>query len=544
MTQTHKVNAPKIKAWDRAQRLEKIMSTERWDIIIVGGGITGAGIFKMASLIGLKVLLLEQCDFAWGTSSRSSKMVHGGLRYIAKGQIGLTRESVHERELLLKQAPGLVNKQNFTMAHYSGQFPSGWLFRTLLKVYDRFSGKKQHKKLSKEQLNMLVPDLRQQKLQGGTQFTDALTDDARLVLRLIQEAEQHGGTSLNYAKVMDVERKNNLYQQVTLNCEEHEKTIQLNCKILINATGVWADNLGSSIDVPFKIRPLRGSHLVIAPWRLPVYTVVTLTHPDDKRPVMIYPWCNITLIGTTDLEHEDQLNTEASISQQELEYLLKAVNHQFPDAKITASDVISTFAGVRPVIDSGQSLSASDEKREHQIIQQGGVIHISGGKLTTFRIIAKEVLEQVLGTLGISDKKLLDQNELIFDIATDASELPEQWVLPISGRYGSGTTQFIKSVPSHLLCPVAYTPTLWAELLWSCQYEQVMHLDDLLFRRSRIGNLLALGGTVELNKIKKLCLPILGWSESKWKAEVNRYLDIWYQHYSLPTDSRNERSKR
>ncbi len=358
----------------RHRRLQQISQRNGWDIIIIGGGITGAGILKLASQMGLKALLLEQKDFAWGSSSRSSKMVHGGLRYIAEGQIGLTRESVRERQRLLKDAQGLVIKQSFTVSHYARKFPWPWVFNLLLSIYDLFSGKRQHRYWSKKDYQYLVPGTDPQDSTGGTQFMDAMTDDARLVLRLIQEAQQNGSQAVNYSKVNQLIRENGKVVGVLATPEESEDAIRLDSKVVVNATGAWSSLLLSDSEKQVLIRPLRGSHLVVPSWRLPVASAISVAHPFDKRPVQIFPWQNVTIIGTTDVEHQQSLSFEPCISQDELNYLMECVEHQFPFAQLTENDIISTFAGVRPVIDSGTATAPSKEKRNHTIWTKPGLI--------------------------------------------------------------------------------------------------------------------------------------------------------------------------
>jgi glycerol-3-phosphate dehydrogenase len=555
----------------RDQRIVDISATPCWDMVIIGGGITGAGILKLASQMGLKVLLLEQKDFAWGSSSRSSKMVHGGLRYMAQGQIALTRESVVERQRLLNEGQPLISKQSFVMSHYKHAFPGPWVFNRLLTCYDFIAGVKQHKFWPKSSYLALAPKVGEDDLLGGTQFFDALTEDARLVQRLIQESVQLGGQALNYAKVSTLNSQAS-DNEVTVLLEDKEQALKLNAKVVINACGAWSNLLnGSSSNlqqtdsqkaVPqqlsseqtktskkpsFNMRPLRGSHLVIANWRLPVASVLSVQHAQDKRPVQIYPWQNVTIVGTTDVEHHDDMAFEAKISQEEFDYLLATIEQQFPHAKITPKDIISTFAGVRPVISTGDAnaTSPSKEKRDHHIEQQQGVIAVTGGKLTTFRLIAEQVLNLVCQYLQKEDKSALAvlQNSLelacqqpilsqtVHDLEPSfADDINQQ----ISACYGEFSAAFIAASKKADCSPIRYSKHLWAELIWSVQFEQVQHLDDLLLRRTRLGNVLPQGARELLPKIKALCSPYLSWSEQKWQAEISRYLALWQDSYSLP----------
>lgn len=536
---------------NRQQRLNIINEPQKWDLIIIGGGITGAGILKRAAQSGLKVLLLEQKDFAWGSSSRSSKMVHGGLRYIAQGDIALTRESVQQRERILKESSGLVFSQSFAMSHYKKQFPWPWIFNTLLSIYDLFAGRKEHRFFSNGHYQYLVPGIETNKLKGGTQFTDALTDDARLVLRLLQEAQQLGAQAINYVKVNSLlkDEQQRVIGVVAQSAEaaeggSAEAEITLNAKMVINATGAWTGHLAA--EQSMRIRPLRGSHIIVPSWRLPVASTISVLHPKDKRPVQIFPWQNVTVIGTTDVDHDQSLSKEPSISQAEFDYLLACVEYQFPSAKLTTSDVISTFAGVRPVVagkrekaangegegenNTVKKIDPSKEKRQHSIWLQPGLISIAGGKLTTFDVIAQEVLKEVAVELNF---QMASFERPIFEHSTtqkSSHEINQQ----ITANYGALTVEFIKQMDKDLLTPISYSRHLWAELVWAVKYEQVHHLDDLLLRRTRIGNVLPEGGADQFDKIKTLCIAELGWNELKWQLEVERYQKLWNCSYSLP----------
>ncbi|WP_052379919.1 MULTISPECIES: glycerol-3-phosphate dehydrogenase/oxidase [unclassified Pseudoalteromonas] len=370
----------------RSQRINIIRQQDNWDIIIIGGGITGAGILKLASQLGLRALLVEQRDFSWGSSSRSSKMVHGGLRYIADGQIKLTVESVKERQHLVEHSNGLVFNQSFLMSHYKKQFPQPWIFNSLLSVYDFIAGIKQHNYLPKAQYSYYVPKVKTKYSKGGSQFVDAMTDDCRLVLRLLQEAQTDNNKTLaiNYTKVTKVNYQHNGVKGVQVQLDG--QNIPIKSKVVINATGAQASQFNLSKPI-VKLRALRGSHLVVSNWSLPVASAISVRHPKDKRPVQIYPWQNTTIVGTTDVEHKYDLNVEPNISQNEFDYLIECVKHQFEGIKLNDLDLISTFSGVRPVVTKGGGIDPSKEKRDHSIWHEKGVINIAGGKLTTLILL-------------------------------------------------------------------------------------------------------------------------------------------------------------
>ncbi len=509
------------------------MLEDTWDVIVVGGGITGAGILKLASQLNCKALLLEQRDFAFGSSSRSSKMVHGGLRYIAEGYIRLTRESVRERDRLMEEAEGLVEPQSFVMSHYSRRFPGPFLFGLLLKIYNWFAQSAIYRQWKRYDYSLLVPGVSNQQLLGGTQFSDAMTDDARMVLRLIQEAESHGAKAVNYTQVTGIHKQQGIVNGVTVVNQHTGQSQRLKAKVVINATGAWADQFSSSSISQIKMRPLRGSHVIIPAWRLAVGSATSVLHPDDNRPVVVFPWMNVTVIGTTDVEHDESLQQEAHISQDELDYLLKAVNAEFPDARISPNDILSTFAGVRPVVASGKKIDASKENREHAVWQEPGLISVAGGKLTTFRVIAREVITLAAAELDL-DTPFPDFPAFDKPSSDTFGSLSANLMKYLAGRYGEATQRFITEIPHNLLTPVSYTPVLWGELVWACRYEQVSHLDDLLLRRTRLGILLPEGAIGLVDEIKNLCKQELNWNEEQWQEETTRYQDIWRKHYSLP----------
>ncbi len=510
-------------------------SERDWDVVVVGGGITGAGVFREFARQGLRVLLVEQGDFAWGTSSRSSKMVHGGLRYLASGAIGLTRESVRERQRLLREAPGLVDPLPFLYPHYRGAFPPPWLFGIVLTVYDFLAGIWNHRYIRQEELMPFAPGLRQEGLLGAMQFADAVTDDARLTLRVIREGMHDGGVALNYLAVEGVERGADQRHRVTLRDRAGGGPMVVSARTVINATGAWADALRAPT-APV-IRPLRGSHLVFPTGKLPVGQTISFRHPRDKRPVFVFPWEGVTVVGTTDLDHAAPLDEEACITNEEVDYLLEATHYQLPAYPVRRADVLSTWSGVRPVISSGKGLDPSSEKREHSIWDEQGLITVSGGKLTTFRVIAVEILEHAQAYLpGLRTGRA----QPVFR-ATTAGSLPAVTLSPalskrLRGRIGPDLTAFSAAARAAELTPVAQTPTCWAELRWALAHECVLHLDDLLLRRTRLGNVLPEGGAGILDRVLALCGEELGWTADRQAEEKARYLATWRHYYALPAE--------
>ena len=510
-----------------------------WDVIVVGGGITGAGILREATRHGLKTLLVEMHDFGWGTSSRSSKLVHGGLRYLKDRKIRLTRASVHERERLLQEGPGLIDPLGFLLATYEGDRPGRWTYSAGLTVYDLLALQWSHRRYSPQDFQMLAPRIAQERLTGGFRYGDAQTDDARLVLRVIREAVADGGLALNYVAVEKLLRSDTEHGApvtgVRLQDQVADRRVDVHGKVVINATGAWADRLRVQTGARGRIRPLRGSHLIFSAWRFPVAQAVSFLHPIDRRPVFIFPWEGITLVGTTDVDHNQPLDDEPYISPEEVAYLMVAVEAQFPSLHLTLDDVISTFAGVRPVIDTGQE-DPSKESRDHVVWEEGGLLTVTGGKLTTFRLIALDALKAVRDRL--SEMPALDQdvpvlNPVDVDLVSSGF-LNEARRRRLLGRYAADAPSLVEAATPGELDPVPGTQTLWAELRWAARAEGVVHLEDLLLRRVRLGHLLPRGGEALLPQIRAICQPELGWDDERWKVEEKAYLDLWDACYGVP----------
>lgn len=507
-----------------------------WDVVVVGGGITGAGILREASRRGLKAVLVEQRDFAWGTSSRSSKMVHGGLRYIAQLDVKLTKHSVMERERLIKEAPGLVERLGYLFTIRKGQFPGKLIFNGLLAVYDSLAGIKSHDFFENDALKRRAPGIETKDLKGASYYTDAVTDDARLTMQVLHAAIRDGGMILNYARATELIREGNRVVGVRVRDHDSGTEMSLKTRVVINATGAWVDRLRTQLGHAKQIRPLRGSHLVIPRVKAPVTDSLTLFHPRDKRPVFLFPWEGTTIIGTTDLDHEKDLDLEPAISQQEVDYLLQAAHSLFPDAHLGEKDIISTWAGVRPVISQNKGKDPSKESREHDVWSDNGLITVSGGKLTTFRLIALDVLNAAAPQLGPLPKPREDR--VLRQASVRPQELPFRDAViaqRMTGRYGDDARAMFANVPAEHLALLEDTHFCLAELAWIAGHEWVEHLDDLLLRRTRIGNLLPHGGRDHLPEIKAACQTALGWDDARWDAEVARYLRLWETCYYLPS---------
>ena len=508
------------------------LCAREWDLLVVGGGITGAGILLEASRRGLKALLVEQRDFAWGTSSRSSKLVHGGLRYLAQGHLKLTREAVHEREALLRDAPGLVERQGFAFADYGASKRRRRTMLAGLALYDLFAGRREAHWLPAPEFALRAPGTAREGLQGGVVYTDAKTDDARLVLRTLAEARRHGGYALNYVAARSLLDGAGRVGGAVLHDDIEGGLHQVRARLVIDACGAWAGQLGTNGP---RLRPLRGSHLVLPAWRLPLAQAISLMHPADGRPVFAFPWEGATLVGTTDVDHREGLEREAGITRAELDYLMAALQAQFPQAGLTESDVLATYAGVRPVLDDGAADAPSKAGREHAVVAHPGIISVAGGKLTTFRAIALDTLRLAKQQLpgwrdSLSPCRIYDPVPLPQAGRRVASAMLRR----LAGRHGAQAQALLDAAREDELEAIPGTETLWAELRWAARAEAVRHLDDLLLRRTRIGLLLRGGGEEHMVRIRAICQPELGWPDAQWEEELARYRHCWTSRYSLP----------
>ena len=510
---------------------------EEWDLVVIGGGITGAGIFREAIRMRLNVLLVERMDFAWGTSSRSTKLVHGGLRYLKDGHLLLTKESVEERERMLKEAPGLVEQVGFLMPVYRGTSPGKWSLDIGLILYDLMAREKQHQFYDTREFSALTPHLKRKGLAGGFRFFDAQTDDARLVLRLINEAVASGGCALNYTAAREILRNGD--EKVVGVVIEDTETLErktISTGAVINATGAWGEKLHPSPDKKRHLRPLRGSHIVFPYSVIPIDRAVTMVHPADNRPVFAIPWEGAVLVGTTDIDYRGDIQKEPSVTEEEILYLLEVIHTFFPSLDVSVDNCISTFAGIRPVLSEGK-LSPSEESRDYVVWKDKGLVTVAGGKLTTFRKMAWDTLKAAKAFLP--PVRFIGRRDPVFSPVPDT--IPEEdlglsaetW-RRLYGRYGETANELVKTAAADDLTLIPGTFTLWAELPFTAKYEQVRHLSDLLLRRVRIGLLTSMGGKEYIKRIQKLCESSLPWDRTRWKQEIKDYLDLWRQSYSIP----------
>ena len=544
-------NKPVSKYWEKGWRDQVWSEIGRsWDLIIIGGGITGAGTLREASRAGLQALLVEQHDFAAGTSSRSSKLVHGGFRYLKNAQIKMTYQSVRERERLQREGRGLVNSLSFLMPTFTSDPLPSWMLGFGLSIYDLLAFKWGHRYYEPKDFCELCPQLVMENLTGGYRYVDALTDDARLVIRLLREADCQGGVALNYARVEGFLRSNS--GQISgvilrdLAPEGKSRAIEAQARVVINATGAWADDVRALVDANLKksgrlsgmphLRKLRGSHLVFTWSKFPLQRAVSLWHPQDSRPVFAFPWEGVTILGTTDVEHLSPLQMDPAISQSEVDYLMEVVRRAFPALGLTEEEVQSTYSGIRAVVDTGKE-NPSEESREHVLWDENGVLTITGGKLTTFRLMAHDALKAVRSRLPENPKldpglPILDKSSL--DLLKNSSIKPEAR-LRLAGRYGNDAGKLVDTSLPGELESISSSPAMWAELRWAARAEGIVHLEDLLLRRVRLGLMIPGGGIDQLPEIQARLQDELDWDKDRWEQEKEQYTHLWKSRYSLPS---------
>jgi glycerol-3-phosphate dehydrogenase len=406
-----------------------------------------------------------------------------------------------------------------------------------LALYDAFGGERTRAHHDVAETLRLAPHTAAGGLLGASTFLDAKTDDARLVLRVLHEAECHGARVVNDARVERLLCAGS--EVVGARVAGAGFSGEVRARVVVNATGTWADGVRAELGAAPMLRPLRGSHLLFPLWRLPVAQSVSLLHPRDRRPVFATPWEGAALVGTTDLDHGDGPERDPAITAAEVTYLLEALAYAFPSLHLTAADAISSFAGVRPVVDAGAG-DPSAAAREHDVRVEHGLITVTGGKLTTFRVIAVDALRYATPRLealrGVGDGDAQSRAPVFAAVTPGPAlaRLSPALRQRLIGRYGAHAEALVADAGGDALPRIDATPTLWAELRWALRHEQVRHLDDLLLRRSRVGLLLRRGAEALLPQLQRPACDALGWSTADWRAECERYSGIIARCHSLP----------
>ena len=504
-----------------------------WDVVIIGGGITGVAVLREATRAGLRAVLFEADDFASGTSSRSSKLVHGGLRYLRTGNFNLTAESVRERSRLKSTYPNLVTPLANTIICYSTDGQPPWLTGIGLAIYDILGHQWQHSRESPAAVRNRLPIVNPEGLICAYQYGEATTDDARLVLRVLSEAVQTGGTALNYVKVDALlHGTGGRVHGVSVTDTHTGQSKEIRASVVVNATGAWVDDIRASLGRKPRLRLLRGSHLLFPAAKFPLQESISFLHPADKRPVFAYPWQGATIVGTTDVDHDSEMSTEVRCSAEEASYLLDGLQHAFSSASPEPQDALASLAGVRSVVSSGKS-DPSKESRDFLMLDEPGLISVTGGKLTTFRPMAIKVvslLRRKITSNSVTSESAVTHEKIP---RIDGAQGPSRWQSDrLWARFGTATPALVQYAHPGDWRTVGGTTVTWAELRWAAHAEGVLHLADLMLRRARLGLVAPHGGTSFLPEIRAIAQVELGWNDERWAREQAGYKQMWTEYYS------------
>ena len=529
----------------RANNIARLR-TEQFDVLVVGGGITGLGVALDAASRGLSVGLVEKDDFSSGTSSKSSKLIHGGLRYLQQGEIGLVYEALHERQRLVRNAPHLVSVLPFMIPILTRDgVISKKIARALgsaLWMYDLTGGwriGKLHRRLKSDEAFDHMPTMNKEKLAGAYLYFDAAADDSRLCVAIARTAAKHGAALANYCSVQKITHDSNgrANGAIVRTVENEEFAITSRC--VVNAAGVWADNIRKADEGtdPHSIRPAKGIHITV-PWKM-VRNDIAVVIPvrRDKRSLFVVPWVSngdgtyqYTYVGTTDTDFAGSVD-ESQSSHDDIEYVLEALN-QSVNGNITADDVTAVWSGLRPLVRNEDGTTATgktaDLSRKHQVrVSATGVVSIAGGKLTTYRKMAEHTVDEVLKQVG--KKTACKTKRLRFVGATaKSSKKLDREALHLYQRFGSEaqTIQQLIAGDASLAEPlIVGLPYLRAEAIFAVRFEMARTLDDILSRRTRARIINRPASLASARAVAKLMASELQWDDAEVERQVANYVD-------------------
>jgi glycerol-3-phosphate dehydrogenase len=529
---------------ERRRRDLETLARERWELLVVGGGIVGCGILLDAASRGLRAALVEQDDIAVGTSSRSSRLIHGGLRYLEQFQVGLVREALAERARLLRLAPHLVHLETQLFPVYGVPAAHRAFYGSGLAFYDllgarREGGRARH--LGVEGTLELAPQLRRQGLRGGIVYHDGVEDDARYTLAVLRTAIRLGALALTRARATGplIERG----QVVGLRVHDivGESDLEVRSNRVIDATGVWAARPDNPFGPPsVRLRPSRGTHLVVPRARIPVASGMTIRIP--HKVLFLVPWPGYWLIGATD-DPDDGPAERPRATAADVEALLRLVNETL-DVDLVRADLVGTFAGLRPLVGDPGGGSTVAVSREHRVWREpSGLVRIGGGKYTTYRIMAQDAVDVALGPeaerrpsataelalVGAAPRTQLGR--LAVELETKRG-LPSALARRLVARHGSEAPAILAAGDARALGPDV--EQLEAEVGWAVREELALSLDDVLARRLRLAMELPDRGAAIAPRVAQLMAAELGWDERRRAAEVERYLATAHREYDVP----------
>jgi len=467
----------------REELIERIINkSEPWDFIIIGGGATGVGAAIDASARGYKTLLLEQSDFGKGTSSRSTKLIHGGVRYLKQGNISLVLEALKERGLLYKNAPHLVHNIAFVVPTYD--WWEGTFYGVGLKLYDVLAGKYgfgKSESLSIDETLKRIPTLESEGLRGGIIYYDGQFDDSRLLINMVQTANELSADIINYIQVNSLIKTNDMISGVLAEDVETGNKYEFKTKAVINATGIFSDSVRMMDDKNVKsiIAPSQGTHIVLDKSFLPGSNAIMVPYTADGRVLFAIPWHNRVIVGTTDIE-VDKPTLEPIPREDEIDYLLNtAAKYLAKDP--SRSDILSVFSGIRPLVQQGEKDDTASISREHTVfISRSGLITIAGGKWTTYRKMAEDTIAQAITVADLDFKPSTTENLHLHGYTNEKKE-NDQLV-----SYGSDAVELEKLCSEHSLNKKLH-PNFnirEGEVIWSIRNEMARTVEDFLARRT------------------------------------------------------------
>ena len=526
---------------DRERAIQK-MRTEEFDLAVIGGGITGAGIARDAASRGMKVALIEAADFASGTSSRSSKLIHGGIRYLENFEFGLVFEALSERQRLFDLAPHLVHPLRFMIPVYkSGRVPA-WKMGLGMMAYDAlslFEAPELHRFYDPEELLAELPLLQAGNLSGGFSYSDAYMDDDRLVLETLRSARKFGAHLANYVKAVGAVMEGGQVRGIECTDFKSNSTFVLTARQVISSVGPWTDRLGQTLFKDWKrhLRPSKGVHLTFERGRFGLKDAVVMGA--ENRIVFAIPRHEMLIVGTTDTDFgldPGQVRTE----REDVDYLLRVIADYFPGANIGPSDIVGCYAGVRPLIDDG-SQTESKTSREHAIwTESHGVTFVAGGKYTTYRNMAEQCVEHLLARLPIEDRVRFGKTRTLEPLnplvtpelwqrakseeadwarETGADPIVTHWLAERHGLEGRSILQKGIAVNGPGLSPGEW---LWsAEAVHAVENTMCLHLTDFFFRRTPLVLSQRNHGVAYARAVSEVMAAQLGWDKSRQLEEIN-----------------------
>jgi glycerol-3-phosphate dehydrogenase len=482
------------------------LSGQDFDVLVIGGGITGCGVARDAAMRGLSVALFERDDFASGTSGRSSRLIHGGIRYLERGQLHLVHESIRERQTLLRIAPHLVKPLAFTWPIYRGARVGKVKLSAGLLVYQLMAAgrSRRHFTLNAAETVAREPSLKSKGLTGGAVYYDACTDDARLTVANALAAREYGATVVSHTSVIELLTNNGKAIGATVKPQHSGEAYHVSARVIVNATGVW-ENGFSDYERARRRRGSKGVHISVARERVGNRDALTLISPVDGRVMFCLPAGPQSIIGTTDTWTKESPET-VHASVDDVDYLLRSANAYFPRAELTRDDVVSAWAGIRPLA-TAATTNPGVVSREHSIVtDRSGVINVTGGKLTTYRSMAAEAVDLVQRRLGQERKRA----------ATDSTELP-------GGNRATEIARLQRENESLSTPLVEALPYTGAHLVYGVKVEMAQTLADLLIRRSHLAFETRDHGLGAAPFAARIVAPLLGWSEETKSARLREY---------------------